>query len=290
MKHIIYRQLLEKNIIDANSLELFHEGTRDNPDIKAFKCNKTGLILLDKIETQGSYYPDNLEYTTDHLNLNTSESTRYTINDDWRRKIKYNDLFQGKSILDFGCGQGNFARYLHGLDVETVEVNNFNRKNLNESGVKCFKDLTESTRKYDIIILNHVFEHLIDLNYFLELFYNYLKPKGQLIIEVPSANDFLIKTLNLSSFISFTLWSQHLILWTPNTLNEFVEKSKFKVIHSEGFQRYPFSNHFGWINDGKPGGHQKYTNLNIDKLDFEYKKMLSALNQTDTIISVFEKI
>ena len=173
MDHLIYHQLLEKKIINPNSMSLFHKGTRDNPSINAFQCSDSRIIILDRIETSDSYYQDNIDYASDHLNLDTKTPTSFSINDDYRRSMDYKELFKDKSILDFGCGQGNLAIYLKGYDIETVELNFTNRTNLNNKGIKCYSDLRESDRLYDIIVLNHVFEHLNNLNYFLKLFYSY---------------------------------------------------------------------------------------------------------------------
>ena len=41
-----------------------------------------------------------------------------------------------------------------------------------------------------------------------------LKKNANLIIEVPHANNLLLKKLKIKSFINFTLWSEHLILHT----------------------------------------------------------------------------
>ena len=41
-----------------------------------------------------------------------------------------------------------------------------------------------------------------------------LKKNGTLIIEVPHANDLLLKKLKLKPYINLSLWSEHLILHT----------------------------------------------------------------------------
>ena len=133
----------------------------------------------------------------------------------------------------------------------------------------------------------HSFEHFPDPLKKLELFKRKLKYKGKIIIEVPSANDFLIKILKIPEFISFTLIDQHLILHTNDSLSRFLSFSGFKNIIIKGVQRHPLSNHFFWLKEKKPGGHT--TDLHFiesSELNSEYEKALCSAGLSDTIIAI----
>ena len=93
-----------------------------------------------------------------------------------------------------------------------------------------------------------------------------------------------------AAFRKFTLWSQHLILYTQRSLKTLVEgRSAFVVERAEGVQRYPLANHFGWLLDGAPGGHERRAQLRTATLDREYERMLQSIDRTDTIIAYLRK-
>ena len=73
-----------------------------------------------------------------------------------------------------------------------------------------------------------------------------LRPGGKLIIEVPHARDFPLHFLDLDAFKNFTLWSQHLILNTRESLLRFMQCTGLLVEVIEGCQRYDIANHMTW--------------------------------------------
>ena len=55
----------------------------------------------------------------------------------------------------------------------------------------------------------------------------------------------------------------------------------------KGFQRYPVSNHFNWLLNGEPSGHDSFSHLNNPEFHKQYEKLLVNVGQTDTIIGYF---
>ena len=55
-------------------------------------------------------------------------------------------------------------------------------------------------------------------------------PGGMILVEVPHAKDFLLSTLNNEDFKNFSLWSQHLILHTRESLHKMLDYAGFKKI------------------------------------------------------------
>ena len=43
--------LYKFNLSDQNSLSLFNKSTRDNANLNVFKCNKSGVIILEEFLT-----------------------------------------------------------------------------------------------------------------------------------------------------------------------------------------------------------------------------------------------
>ena len=279
-----------------NSLSLYNARTRDMDNLNVLKCNKSDVIVLEEMRLREDYYDSSEHYHDANKNLLKKKDETiniFPLNDDQRRFDNYKELIANKSLLDFGSGKGEFLRLCNDI-VEScagVELEGYNRRAINQSGIECTKNLDDLTgRKFNVITLNHVFEHLIrPLDYIIKLA-DHLEDDGTLIIEVPHARDLLLSYFDLQEFKDFTFWSEHLILHTKESLEKFVTyKNKFKVKKIAGFQRYPITNHYHWLYKREPSGHNYYSQLNDDEFHKSYSSYLEKFNMTDTIIGFFGK-
>ena len=98
---------------------------------------------------------------------------------------------QGKSILDYGCGAGDFLLHMknNGFEVLGMEpnpkANAISKSKIgNDNVVNC--ELKEINRKFDIITMWHVLEHIPNLNETIEELKKHLNDDGVLIIAVPN--------------------------------------------------------------------------------------------------------
>ena len=285
--------LIELNISTKSSLEVFHRSTRDIDNLNVLKCNQSGVIVLERVEVDDSYYEENIHYTNEfkgETHVKNGVILTTPLEDDVRRFESYKELINNSKILDFGCGKGGFIQLTQEVSKRSVgvELNKVNREYINDIGIQCVNHLSElNNEKFDLITLNHVFEHLNDpVNILIEL-KKYLKSDGIIIIEVPHARDLLLETFNLESFKDFIFWSEHLILHTRESLKSFGRSSGLQVKKIEGFQRYPVSNHFNWLLNGKPSGHDIYKHLNNKVFSEQYESLLDSIDQTDTLIGYF---
>jgi SAM-dependent methyltransferase len=94
-----------------------------------------------------------------------------------------------KRLLDFGCGGGYFlAHAVHagwsaiGFDVGEAAIETCRSRQLVVTSQ--FSDLEPAS--FDVVILNHVFEHIEDLAGLLRSLRALLGPQGKLVIEVPN--------------------------------------------------------------------------------------------------------
>jgi 2-polyprenyl-3-methyl-5-hydroxy-6-metoxy-1,4-benzoquinol methylase len=287
--------LFRFNLSNKNSLQLFNNSTRDFSNLNVLKCSKSGVIVIEKFVIPENYYEENIHYTNEFKgDTETVDGLIKSkpLEDDMRRYESYKKLIKGSEILDFGCGRGGFLTLANEISKKSIglELNKKNREYINNIGIKCVSKLSDlNNNKFDLITLNHVFEHLNDpINILIEL-QKYMKDDGVIIIEVPHARDVLLETFNLESFKKFTLWSEHLILHTRDSLKAFAMNSGLKVKSIEGFQRYPISNHFNWLLNGEPSGHEIFHNLNNRDFHKEYAKFLNTIDQTDTLLGYFSK-
>ena len=139
-------------------------------------------------------------------------------------------------------------------------------------------------KKFDVITCNHVLEHVPKQILLLRKLLSKLNNKGILIIEVPSAHDML---LSIKEFRDFTMWSEHLILHTNESLKKLIRVAGGRKIDMINYQRYNLSNNMGWFIDRAPGGHDKYDFP--DELNISYQNYLSKIKKTDTLIAIIKK-
>lgn len=97
------------------------------------------------------------------------------------------------SLLDVGAGTGEFCKVAieNNWKVEGVEPSEAALQFAKEKGIKMYTELEDVVdKKYDIITLWHVLEHLPDLEKVIQKLSSLLKPDGVLIIAVPNYNSF----------------------------------------------------------------------------------------------------
>jgi SAM-dependent methyltransferase len=147
-------------------------------------------------------------------------------------------------------------------------------------------EITDFAQTFDVITLFHVLEHLEDQVAALQKARSKLKAGGVVIIEVPHARDVLISVMRLKAFFDFTFWSEHLVLHTRESLTAILRAAGFGSVDLSGYQRYGLGNHFGWLQDGKPGGHVTYRDLEEALANSRYEQFLHDHDWTDTLLAV----
>ena len=303
MKNPIYDELIKLKLISKSDLITLRNKTRDKK-IKVIKDLKTKIIFLEKYKTNNKYYSllkykDNDRKVSNKskgkiANIKTFSGKVKTpiIEDDFRRVNQFSKNLKNNDILDFGCGWGGFLRNiknyksLSGVELRK-ECINFIKNKIKKINIS--DNINFFDKKFDIITMFHVLEHIPYQVETLKVLRSKLKNEGKIIIEVPSAQDFLLSFDELEEFKQFSFWSEHLILHTEKSLRKILHKSGFKKIKISYFQRYNFANHLGWFIKKYPGGHSFYANIVDDKINLEYAKYLERKKITDTLIAVATK-
>ncbi len=143
---------------------------------------------------------------------------------------------------------------------------------------------------FDLITAFHVIEHLPDPVAMLKALAYKLSKNGRIVVEVPSSEDALLTLYASKEFLRFTYWSQHLFLFSAETLKDLAERAGLRVVSVQQYQPYPLSNHLHWLSKGKPGGHQQWNFLDSADLNQAYAGALAAMGKCDTLIAHLELV
>lgn len=291
----VIRETLNRiGAISNERVELLSKKTRDNPNLNVFRDKVSNVIFIDNYYVGDNEYKSG-EYRKESKPLLKSVDRSYEdIADSERRFEAYRQFITAKEICDFGCGAGSFLKLSQSVakSVYGVELQKNFADELNGIGIPCYPSIKNVDSQLDVISLFHCLEHLPDPTSVLKNLYNHLKNDGEgiLIIEVPHARDFLIENLKLKDFIDFTLWSQHLVLHTRESLRLLLADAGFNNIIIEGIQRFSIANHFYWLAKKIPGGHKSLLSIiQTPELIAAYENALTRIDATDTLVAIASK-
>lgn len=137
------------------------------------------------------------------------------------------------AILDIGCGSGALLLKLRKAGWETIGIEpdpNAAAHLTDDLGFTVFSnidDIKSSMKKFDLITLNHVLEHLPDPINTLQIISTFLAPNGRIVITTPNVE-------SLASKIFKSYWRgleppRHFNLFSTISLTESLQISGFNV-------------------------------------------------------------
>lgn len=286
--HELHQSLLDLGICQEGSLVPTGFRTRDKAEVSALRCTDSGIIVLDQIDhINPAYYPD--KQHTDLAKLGSRESVVKSLSEDTTRRVEqFRNNISGKHWLDVGTGAGAILDALSepATTISAVEPQGEFQAILRQGGYQVYGNVRDVPQQsVDVATLFHVFEHLPTPLADLLALRGAIRPGGQVVIEVPHARDALLTRYESDEFGRFTMWAEHLLLHTRESLTTFLHAAGFVDVQVTGFQRYPLANTLRWLSDGKPGGHEAWSDLRDDDLDAAYGAKLAGLDMTDTLIA-----
>jgi len=251
-------------------------------------CQNCKLYITGKsqkeIDTVIQHYYDKDFWADDLENLLESNFTdSYSIGRIrlWKSQKKYCNkiLNNSKTILEIGSGHGeaiyNFDKIgynVTGIEPDKKNVTSINKKLKNS---KCIVEKAETfsfEKKFDIIWLNHVFEHLTQPIQFLTKISNFLNNSGFIFIEVPSVE----KKNDSRQFTS----APHAYNYSKLSLINISKKTNFNIMKCDYFRSPTFVE----------GGINKIFNLFLKKDFFEfYPKILCNKENGENIRIILQK-
>ena len=173
-----------------------HFLTQEIFEIKETKIS--GVFKTFPIPVNLSLYYESKDYISHHQDSGTLKENFYKylqgFNLKYKKKILSKFMQTGHSILDYGCGAGEFLKYIE-KDFQPVgfEPNESARTAAKNklTKAKIIYDLDSiENESLDAITLWHVFEHVENQDEVLNQFHQKLKQSGILIIAVPNPDSF----------------------------------------------------------------------------------------------------
>ncbi len=141
-----------------------------------------------------------------------------------------NSKFKSKTILDYGCGAGEFIKFISddfetfGFEPNSDAINFAKQKNKKTKFISSLDDI--ETNSLDAITLWHVFEHIENQKEILNLFYSKLKKDGKLIIAVPNYTSY-----DGQRYKEF--WAAYDV---PRHIYHFSKKGMLQLMNNENWQ------------------------------------------------------
>jgi len=225
----LYTSLSKKkvNCIVCNSDDSEHLGIRGNREYSGANQKATPHVFTNVVKCKicDFIYTNPLIIGADHLEkLHYSDPKVY----ETTQQIDPIEMFSKRiaiikkyktqgSLLDIGAGKGEFllAAKKSGYTIFGIEpskglseyANNQNNLNITHG---FLEDLQIPKIKYDIITMNHVFEHVENPHELLTLIKSFMKKDALLFIEVPNTGSLFLKMIDFYYRIKGLSWSGRL--------------------------------------------------------------------------------
>lgn len=145
--------------------------------------------------------------------------------------LRIADVHKKAKILDVGCGQGHLLYSLNDLKFKKlVGIDPYLKKEFMSENLKILKksifDMPNDS-KYDLIMFNHSFEHMIDQIDVLNKVSRILSEDGICMIRIPIKSEYIWKKYGIN-------WVQidaprHLLIHTLKSFNKIINKTSLKI-------------------------------------------------------------
>ncbi len=160
-------------------------------------CDNCGFTFADVGANQDAY---NYYYANDNCYSCDSDIKEEGESASVKHIVKFLQSYvkKNESILDIGCGAGDVLKGLKRTgytNLTGMDPSQESLQRLYEEGIKGINknvfDYIENTEvRYDVVISTCVMEHILDLNTFLDMVVQYMKPNGKFYIVVPAVEGF----------------------------------------------------------------------------------------------------
>jgi len=255
----------------TNYLELYQIQDIFNNEFQLVECNNCACYYLTPQPNQAQ-----LEQAYDQSYYGEGESkfNKYVEGIlDWFRARKAKQfarlLTNNASVLDIGCGNGNFLNYLskcgdyelHGIEPAGKSAQRASKYDSIKLKVGYLDKLSYPIKKFDAVSLIHVFEHLPNPKETIEIINTITKDQALLYLELPNIDSWQAKIFKQNWFHLDP--PRHLLFFNPTKL-----KAIFKAFGWELLEESYISPQFSPF-----GVQQSFLNTFVSRRDLLYESL-----------------
>ena len=200
----------------------------DDTCINIKECYNCGFIFYRHDKIDSLYHDDNSKYSKDSGSGANSKFDKKRLGKTFKYLANKINLDKEKTVLDIGCNNGYFlslfssySNELYGVDLNINESKYSENLKLAETS-----DLNIFKKTYDLITINHVLEHVDNVNVFLNEVFANLNVEGYVYIEVPDAERY--SEFEISPYSYFDL--EHINHFRLNDLTNLIYKHDKNLI------------------------------------------------------------
>jgi SAM-dependent methyltransferase len=280
----------------SHDAELLGREVAGAPESEIFQCRSCSLVYLFPIMSEAeeqAFYRREFEHYMQGRSGASWKSPEahfrsYQAEGERRMPLVQPYLRVQDDFLEIGSSTGYFLDDVRTqvASVTGVEPSELYREFANGHGIKTYPDMGSlKGRKFDVIALYYVVEHLRDPVDYMKDLRPWLKPGGRVLIEVPNVDDALLRTYSIPKFGPFYWQKAHYHYFSQATLAAVLTRAGYES-QMIPVQRYDLSNHMVWMMEGKPGGVGRYRQLFSAALEAAYADSLRAHWVCDTVFAV----
>ena len=260
-------------------------------------CERCGFAFADNIPDQAffeNYYKEMSKKTFYIKSKVFKKEKNSNYEKEMNKRLAYSfDRFKKflnkeDRILDLGCYTGELMKILKDNDYNNligVDPSDYavqvakQRYGIKVIKASIFDDLKKLGR-FDFIIINHVLEHIKNLNEFLKKVKNMLNSDGKIYVETPDADNFFISQSNKylpehqEAFQQFSV--EH--------INFFTKKSTNNLLSLNGFEKLQLQSKVSVI--AIVSSIWKTSEINKDETSF--KKLTKYVKDSKKVLSVLQ--
>lgn len=232
---IDYLELSTKNcpVCENKDFVQLNNNDRYEMGLITVGCNHCGLIQTNPRPSKtGIEFFYSQEYRKFYQGVSNPSEEYIQQNNKYERMTylvsflnKVVNITENTVILDIGCSEGaffgalrksGFSGKLYGVELNKA----FAEYAATRNNAEVYSTINDLNVSFDLIVVNHVFEHLLEPQIFLHDIKRLLKDDGVLFIDVPDVERYSsIGDLHLG----------HLFHYSTRTLNNFLSKNEYRV-------------------------------------------------------------
>jgi len=217
----LYLDKVQDQIVSYETFQLFHDKSWD-------------MLLTHPVPKNLSDYYESIDYKPHQHDSKSVFDRLYN----FVRKRSYQYKFKiiksfnpkAKSVLDYGTATGEFLSFMHKktFSVSGVEPNKKARDIANDLlNKKVSVSIDDLSKKYDVITLWHVLEHIPNVDEIIEKLKQKLNPNGIILVAVPNFKSF--DAVYYKKYWAAYDVPRHLWHFSPKSIERLFQKHKMEV-------------------------------------------------------------